>query len=57
MRAIFATLGLLVCSAVSAQAFPTRPVHIVIGFPPGGGIDTVARLLGPKISESLGQPV
>jgi tripartite-type tricarboxylate transporter receptor subunit TctC len=57
MRGFFATLGLLVCSAASAQAFPTRPVHVVIGFPPGGGIDTVARLLGPKMSESLGQPV
>jgi len=57
MRWFFATLGLLVCSAASAQTFPTRPVHIVIGFPPGGGIDTVARLLGPKMSESLGQPV
>ena len=57
MRWFFATLGLLVCSAALAQAFPTRPVHIVIGFPPGGGIDTVARLIGPKMSESLGQPV
>jgi tripartite-type tricarboxylate transporter receptor subunit TctC len=57
MRGFFATLGLLVCSAASAQAFPTRPLHVVIGFPPGGGIDTVARLLGPKMSESLGQPV
>src|SRR5258708_1316685 len=57
MRALFAPLGLLVCSAVSAQSFPPRPLHIVIGFPPGGGIDTVARLLGPKMSESLGQPV
>src|SRR5260221_4994963 len=57
MRSLFAILALLVCSAVSAQSFPTRPVHIVIGFPPGGGIDTVARLLGPRMSESLGQPV
>jgi tripartite-type tricarboxylate transporter receptor subunit TctC len=57
MRSLFAILALLVCSAASGQAFPTRPVHIVIGFPPGGGIDTVARLLGPKMSESLGQSV
>src|SRR5258708_36744277 len=57
MRSLFAILALLVCSAVSAQSFPTRPVHVVIGFPPGGGIDTVARLLGPRMSESLGQPV
>ena len=57
MRSLLATLALLVCSAVAAQSFPSRPLHIVIGFPPGGGIDTVARLIGPKISESLGQPV
>jgi tripartite-type tricarboxylate transporter receptor subunit TctC len=41
-----------------AQAgFPSRPVKIVIGFPPGGGIDILARLMAPKMSEKLGQPV
>ena len=50
-------LAALVCSTGLAQSFPNRPVHIVIGFPPGGGIDTVARLLAPKMSESMGQPV
>src|SRR5581483_371537 len=40
-----------------ADAFPTRPVRIVIGFPPGGGIDILARLIAPKISARLGQPV
>jgi tripartite-type tricarboxylate transporter receptor subunit TctC len=44
-------------SGALAQGFPTRAIHIVIGFPPGGGIDTVARLIGPKMSESMGQPV
>ena len=38
-------------------AFPSRPIRIVIGFPPGGGIDILARLIGPKMSERLGQPV
>ncbi|HEV7267887.1 MAG TPA: tripartite tricarboxylate transporter substrate binding protein [Falsiroseomonas sp.] len=42
----------------AAQAWsPTRPLRIVIGFPPGGGIDILARLMAPKISEKLGQPV
>ena len=40
-----------------AQAFPSRPVRIVIGFPAGGGIDILARLMAPKMSERLGQPV
>src|SRR5256885_10009075 len=57
MRSLLAIAAVLVCNAVCAQTFPSRPLHIVIGFPPGGGIDTVARLLGPKMSESLGQPV
>jgi tripartite-type tricarboxylate transporter receptor subunit TctC len=40
-----------------AQGFPSRAIRIVIGFPPGGGIDILARLIGPKMSERLGQPV
>jgi len=40
-----------------ADTFPSRPLRIVIGFPPGGGIDILARLIAPKMSERLGQPV
>ena len=40
-----------------AQEFPNRPVRIVIGFPPGGGIDIMARIIAPKLSEALGQTV
>jgi tripartite-type tricarboxylate transporter receptor subunit TctC len=38
-----------------AQAYPTRPVRIIAGFPPGGGVDITARLIGQSLSERLGQ--
>jgi tripartite-type tricarboxylate transporter receptor subunit TctC len=41
----------------SAQAYPSRPVRWIIPFPPGGGADTVARIVGQWLSERLGQPV
>jgi len=40
-----------------AQPYPSRPVHWIVGFPPGGGADIVARIMGPWLSERLGQPV
>jgi tripartite-type tricarboxylate transporter receptor subunit TctC len=39
-----------------AQAYPSRPVTIIVGFPPGGGIDLDARLMGQWLSDRLGQP-
>src|ERR1700719_30912 len=40
----------------SAESYPSRPVHIVVGFPPGGANDVNARLIGQWLSERLGQP-
>ena len=40
----------------SAQMYPSRPVHWIVPFPPGGGTDIVARLMGQWLSERLGQP-
>src|SRR5205809_5433266 len=39
-----------------AQAYPTRPVRIIVGFPAGDGSDIIARLMGQWLSERLGQP-
>jgi tripartite-type tricarboxylate transporter receptor subunit TctC len=57
VRSLCALAAALISCAAAAQSFPSRPLRIVIGFPPGGGIDTVARLLAPTMSDSLGQPV
>ncbi len=40
-----------------AQAWPDRPVRILVGFPPGGAIDTMVRIIAPRLGEALGQPV
>ena len=53
-------LTLLLCmlaSGAGAQAFPSRPIHLVVAFPPGGGADVVARAVAQKLTASLGQPV
>ena len=46
-----------VVHAADEVKYPTRAIHIVVGFTPGGGNDIIARIFGQKLSESLGQPV
>src|SRR5687767_14027891 len=55
MRLAFIALFSAWCFA--AQAWPTKPVRIVVAYPPGGGIDVMARQIGEKLTAAWGQPV
>jgi tripartite-type tricarboxylate transporter receptor subunit TctC len=58
LRSLVAMLGMLVCSSVAlAQAWPEKPIKIIVTFAPGGSSDIVARLIGPPLAQKLGQPV
>jgi len=57
MRAIAAMACALVAGAALAQAYPTKPVRLIVPWPPGGGADVLMRMLTPKLIEGLGQQV
>ena len=46
-----------VCTAQTTDSFPSRPIRIVVGFPPGGGADSIARLMADHMGKTLKQPV
>jgi len=49
--------AILAARSARAQTYPSRPVHIVVGFGAGTGLDLYARLIGQWLSERLGPPV
>jgi tripartite-type tricarboxylate transporter receptor subunit TctC len=62
MRIVIASLSLLMLAAqASAQDeaanYPNRPIHIIVSVPPGGGVDTVTRIVAHGLEQKLGQPV
>jgi tripartite-type tricarboxylate transporter receptor subunit TctC len=57
VRVVAALTAVAFSAVVHAQAFPSKPLRLVVPFPPGAGTDMFARVLAHKLSESLGQPV
>lgn len=54
---ILAAATLLGAAPAPAQSFPSKPIRIIVGFPPGGGNDIVGRILAEKLTDRLGQTV
>ncbi|MEK7877003.1 MAG: tripartite tricarboxylate transporter substrate-binding protein, partial [Pseudomonadota bacterium] len=64
MKTALKMLGLLLafaltlaCAQATAQSYPTKTIKFVVGFPPGGGTDLIARIVGERLAERLGQPI
>lgn len=57
LAAVFAGLALAALAPAHAQQWPTKPIRLIVPYPPGGGNDNLARLFGQKIGERLGQPL
>lgn len=56
-KSLLLTVALASCLSAHAQSYPSKPITVVVGFPPGGGADTVTRIITEKMSHALGQPI
>ena len=57
VRALCAVLALAAWSGAFGQGYPTKPIRLIVPFPPGGAVDFYARVVQPPLSELLGQPI
>ena len=57
LPAVTVTLAFACAATAFAQPFPSKPVRIIVAFPPGGATDIVARTMAPKLSDAWGQQV
>src|SRR6478752_6634197 len=57
VRAALSAALLLFAVPSFAQSYPSKPIHLIVPYPAGGGTDFFARLVGQKMSELIGQPV
>ena len=57
MKKVFTAIILCVATVASAQPYPSRPIRLVLGFPPGGAADFVSRAFQEPLSRTLGQPI
>ena len=57
MIVVISAVVILPAGVHAADAFPARPIRLIVPYPPGGGTDIVARVLGEKLGASLGQPI
>jgi tripartite-type tricarboxylate transporter receptor subunit TctC len=57
LHCVWSIAGFSLAMSVSAAEYPTRPIRLIVPFPPGGTTDILARLIGPKLTETLKQPV
>jgi tripartite-type tricarboxylate transporter receptor subunit TctC len=56
-RAVVALATIAASALAAAQSFPSKPIRFLVPYPPGGGTDIVARAVGVKLQEAMGQPV